>query len=321
MAIIEQVASSTTETPNTGRAKWNANDLALDTRVKQWVKAATTAALPANTSGAGGLTLTANANGALAAQDGVTLAVGDDLLVKNEATGANNGIYRVVSLGSVSAPWILTRRDDAQLSSNFATRTVVFVHQGTVNPGFWTLNVSPPIVLGTTSLTWTQFAGGGGGGGYTTIQDEGSPITSRSIFNFTGTAVTAVDNSGSTRSDITVYSLRPYPFSFQGNLTTKVGTTRFPIAQAGTITEVRAQLTTAPTGAAAIIDVNLSGTSIFTTQANRPQWAISASGEVVRTNMDITAVSAGNYFTVDIDQVGSTVQGADLVVVILVRHT
>jgi hypothetical protein len=43
-----------------------------------------------------------------------------------------------------------------------------------------------------------------------------------------------------------------------------------------TVTGVRASVGTAPTGATLIVDVNLAGTTIFTTQASRPAIAISA---------------------------------------------
>ena len=76
---------------------------------------------------------------------------------------------------------------------------------------------------------------------------------------------------------------------------------------------------TAPTGAAIICDVNKNGTTIFTTQSNRPQIAASAQAGAEITNMDITAFAVGDVLTVDIDQVGSTVIGSDLTVV--VRYT
>lgn len=70
----------------------------------------------------------------------------------------------------------------------------------------------------------------------------------------------------------------------------------------------------APTGASIIVDVNKNGTTIFTTQANRP--SIAASGNVSSPSTpDVTAFSAGDYMTIDIDQVGSTVAGEDLVCV------
>jgi len=38
----------------------------------------------------------------------------------------------------------------------------------------------------------------GGGGGYTTVQDEGTPLTQRTTINFTGAGVTAADSGGIT---------------------------------------------------------------------------------------------------------------------------
>lgn len=97
------------------------------------------------------------------------------------------------------------------------------------------------------------------------------------------------------------------------------GTHRIPIMFAGTpgsiaVKSIRAMVGTAPTGAAIIIDIHKNGTTIFTTQGNRPTIAIAAfdSGEV--TNMDVTTLAKGDYLTLDIDQIGSTIAGKDLVV-------
>jgi hypothetical protein len=62
------------------------------------------------------------------------------------------------------------------------------------------------------------------------------------------------------------------------------------------------------------VDVNHNGTTIFTTQSNRP--TIAASGfydESGTADGDVT-VAAGEYLTVDVDQVGSTIAGSDLTV-------
>ncbi len=83
-----------------------------------------------------------------------------------------------------------------------------------------------------------------------------------------------------------------------------------------TIRAVRATVNTAPTGAAIRVDVNRNGTTIFTTQGNRPNIAISSFTSKV-TNMDVVTLADGEYLTVDIDQVGSSVVGADLVVQVL----
>lgn len=103
------------------------------------------------------------------------------------------------------------------------------------------------------------------------------------------------------------------PFTMAGTVTVKTGTSRYYVESARTISRVRTAVGTAPTGATLIVDVKKNGTTIFTTQANRPAIAISGFTATV-TNMDITAVAAGDYLTVDVAQIGSTVAGADLTV-------
>ena len=71
---------------------------------------------------------------------------------------------------------------------------------------------------------------------------------------------------------------------------------------------------TAPTGQAILVDVNKNGVTLFTTQANRPTIAAAAFQDVSEAVPDVTAIAAGDYLTVDIDQVGSAVLGADLTV-------
>lgn len=127
---------------------------------KQSVRVATTAALPANTRT--GNVLTASANGALPAQDGVSLALNDRLLVKDEATGANNGLFYVSDLGSAGTPWTLTRTTDADASSEVTGGLYVFVTEGTTNADSgWVLSTNDVITLNTTALTFVQFTGAG----------------------------------------------------------------------------------------------------------------------------------------------------------------
>lgn len=120
--------------------------------------AATIAALPANTRV--GNVLTANANGALAAQDGVTLAVTKRLLVKDEVTTANNGIFDVTSMGAGGAPWILTRSTDADESVKAPGGFIVPVSGGTVNGNsVFQLQTDDPVTLNTTGLTFAKISG------------------------------------------------------------------------------------------------------------------------------------------------------------------
>lgn len=110
-----------------------------------------------------------------------------------------------------------------------------------------------------------------------------------------------------------------YVFSRSGNAAVVTGTHRGPIPFNCTITAIMVMVGTAPTGASIIVDVNKNGVTVFTTQANRPTIAASANSSGVVTNMDVTSLAAGDYLTVDIDQVGSTVTGADISVVVVVQ--
>jgi hypothetical protein len=86
--------------------------------------------------------------------DGVTLATGDRILVKNQATGSENGIYVVAASG---APTRSTDADtNAEITSNFA----VFVEEGTLNADQgYVLTNDGAITVGTTALVFTQFTG------------------------------------------------------------------------------------------------------------------------------------------------------------------
>lgn len=128
--------------------------------VKSSVRLATAAALPANTAAGTGVgkTLTENANGALTV-DGVAVAVGNRVLVKNEATGANNGIYTVTAAGGAGAPYVLTRATDSDSNAEVTAGLFTFVAEGTVNADTgWVLVTNDAIVVDTTALSFSQFS-------------------------------------------------------------------------------------------------------------------------------------------------------------------
>jgi hypothetical protein len=90
------------------------------------------------------------------------------------------------------------------------------------------------------------------------------------------------------------------------------------VPMSGVITDIRAYADTAPTGAALIVDVNKNGTTVFTTQGNRPTIAISGNASTT-TAPDVVAVAAGDRISVDVDQIGSGVAGSDLHVTVTIR--
>lgn len=100
--------------------------------------------------------------------DGVTLATGDRVLVKNQSTASQNGIYVVQSSGAaVRAADADGTADTGEVSSGMFT----FVEEGTINSDSgWVLTTNGVITLGTTGLAFVQFSGAGqitAGGGLT----------------------------------------------------------------------------------------------------------------------------------------------------------
>lgn len=102
-----------------------------------------------------------------------------------------------------------------------------------------------------------------------------------------------------------------------GTLAVATGVARLYFPRACTIVNLYAFVQTAPTGASVIVDANKNGgTTIFTTQANRP--TIAAGTRIDLTAVpDVTSLAAGDWLTFDVDQIGSTVAGADLTVAVV----
>jgi len=142
-ARITSVATPTATTDAANKAYVDAQLQGLD--VKNSVRVATTA---------NGTLATAFANGQTV--DGVTLATNDRILIKNQSTGSENGIYTVNASG---AP---TRATDFDSNSEVTGGAFFFVEEGTANAdnGFALTN-DGAITVGTTALVFTQFSGAG----------------------------------------------------------------------------------------------------------------------------------------------------------------
>ena len=128
--------------------------------VKASVRVATTGNLSATYNNAAG-TLTASSNGAISI-DGVSLSADDRVLVKDQSTGAQNGFYKVTTVGSGSAAFVLTRTPDADAASELTAGAFTFVEEGTANAdNGYVLSTDGAITLGTTAITFEQFSGAG----------------------------------------------------------------------------------------------------------------------------------------------------------------
>jgi hypothetical protein len=83
-----------------------------------------------------------------------------------------------------------------------------------------------------------------------------------------------------------------------------------------TFTNVTASVGTAPANQAVLVDVNVDGTTIFSTQSNRPSITAATNTAETTTFNTATITTGAHYITVDIDQVGTTTLGSDLTVTI-----
>jgi hypothetical protein len=162
-----------------------------------------------------GSTLTASANAALII-DNVTLVSGDRVLVKNQTTATQNGIYVVTNTGSGSTKWVLTRAIDsdnhvaAQVNAGDLTFVVAPTSQFTVTPTNQNISfvmnaqgtgTGKSIVIGTDSITWTQFSGASSitaGAGISTSGNQIAIALGSSTDTTTGSDSTGLSLSGNT---------------------------------------------------------------------------------------------------------------------------
>lgn len=101
-----------------------------------------------------------------------------------------------------------------------------------------------------------------------------------------------------------------------------VGTNKlvFRMPRAGTLTAVRASVTTAPTGANLIVDINLNGVSILGTKLSIDATERTSTTAAAPATIITSSLPDDGEITIDIDQVGATFAGAGLKVTLLTHY-
>lgn len=161
------LAGSITNASQTFGTPSSASDVAIKSYVDSVIQglspkpsaavATTTTLSPTNTYAAN--VLTATGNGVLTI-DGYNTVLNDYILVKDEASGLKNGLYKVTTQGTAGVPYVLTRAIEMDTSAEF-TGAFVFIEQGTTNGSTgWTQTAIAPTV-GTTAIVFVQFSGAG----------------------------------------------------------------------------------------------------------------------------------------------------------------
>ena len=217
-------STATTQSPSDNSTKIATTAYVDAAVLGQNFKEATLVATTANLVGtylAGVFTYTATGTDTI---DGVTLALGNRVLVKNQTTSFQNGIYSVTTAGALGVAGVLTRSTDANTSGEFKTGDSIFVTSGTVGTSTtWAYTGVDSPTLGTDAITYAQVAGQG-----SFTQGNGITITGTSIAIDTSVTVDKTTSQTLTNKTLTTPSIAGAALSgtftgsptFTGSLTT-----------------------------------------------------------------------------------------------------
>ena len=327
-------------TGSVSTAPVNANDIANKAYVDsisaglnfhEAVAYATTAALPAYTYNNGtsgvGATITANANGALVI-DGHTFVAPTDtnkrVLIKNE-TSTNepyNGVYVVSQVGTGGTPFILTRATDFDTAGTGVNEInagdFFLVTSGTSNGNTsWVQQTPLPITVGTTGITFTQFAapvlysaGTGLNLAGTTFNISATGVTASTYGSASSVPVIAVNTEGQITSATNTNIAIAASQITSGTIDTArmsgsyTGITGLGTISTGTWNASTIDVSYGGTGATTLTGyVKGSGTSALTASATIPNTDITGLGTMSTQNASSVAITGG---TINGTSIGAT---------------
>ena len=101
--------------------------------------------------------LEATGNGLLSL-DGESVVLGDRVLLKNQSTSFQNGIYTVTVVGGVSATAVLTRAADASEQGELEAGSFTFIFEGATQTGIAFVQIESNPLFDVDPLTWTIFS-------------------------------------------------------------------------------------------------------------------------------------------------------------------
>jgi len=236
------------------------------------------------TSGVGATITNAGTQAALTI-DGYTFTATDvtnatRVMVKNQSSGLQNGIYVVTNQGSGSTNWVLTRSTDFNTVGTgpnyIETGAAAFVNSGTSNGSTsWVMNTTGTITVGSTALVWVQTSSSGNITVTAPITKTGNTIGLSTVgISFGGTGQTTASAAFNALSPITT----------TGDLIIGNGTNSATRLGIGTNTQI---LTSNGTTASWVSGIN--GTVGATTPSTGAFTYVTANGSLA------SALSAGAY--------------------------
>lgn len=268
--------------------------------------------------GTAGVGATLTLSVALTTLDGYSLQNGDRILVKNEATQANNGIYTWATGGTV-----LTRATDFDTSTEIASGDFTFVTNGTLYANTGWVQTNPVTTVGTDPIVWLQFSGAGtytAGTGLTLAGSQFS-ITNTGVAAATyGTASSvptiAVNAQGqitsASNTSIAINANQITSGTIQNsqlqNSAITVNSTSISLGGSGTITAVNPNALTIGTGlsgtsydGSAPITIAIATTGVtaasYGTASSVPTIAVNAQGQITSASNTSIAIDANQITT------------------------
>lgn len=251
----------------------------------------------------------------------MTSSVTGTLPVANGGTGLATITDGGILLGSgTSAVTVTSQPTNGQLLIGYTSQDPVLATL-TAGTGISITNGTGTITIATSGTTVTSVS-----------TDSGSVTPSSNTITLAGgsgistsgssaTATVAISAGGVTLSHLaTATKIQSFIIACSdetSNLSTGTAKATFRMPYAFTITDVRASVTTAPTGAAIQVDINESGTTILSTKITIDATEKTSTTAATPAVISDASLADDAEITIDIDQVGSTITGAGLKVTLI----
>jgi hypothetical protein len=266
----------------------------------QYVNAATTADLGtltyANGTAGVGATLTKTSPFAAFTTDGFAAVVGSRILVKNQTTTLQNGIYTVTTVGTGAIAWVLTRATDNNTITQMSQGLIIAVFSGTANGGKSFTQSTVVTAIGTSAISYVDSTSAVSG-----ITALTGDVTATGPGSATATLATVNGAPGSTTlSSITTNGKGLVTSNTTGNLTGDVTSTGLATTLANTAVSAgsytSANITVDSKGRITAAASGTISSAVFV--AYGPSTAITVAGSVAFTTLptyNAAVISNANY--------------------------
>ena len=260
--------------------------------------ASTTALTVTYSNGASGVGATLTNAGTQAAFviDGYTANANDRILIKNQASSVQNGVYIVTTVGSGSTNWVLTRATDSNTTAELDNATL-YVINGTSNASTGWTQTTPAPTIGTNNIVFVQFSGSG-----TYVAGTGLSLTGNTFANtgvLSNVAGTGISVSGAT-GNVTVTNTGVLSIAGTTNQVIASGSTGAITLSLPQSINSGAAPTFAGTNFTSIPNSALTNSSVTVTAGTGMSGggAVSLGGSVTLTNAGVTSAVAGTGISV-----------------------